>query len=981
MSEILSNTGVKLWSETDYNELWLTIFDQLTGQGGKSNIRLIDEAIGKINVALDGYKFEFSSDEDRLYISKGDSKLPVSLIDSNGHVATKVDGTTITIDESGVIKGVPVDDALSEESTNPLQNKVIAGELKSIKSKMGTDESAIKQNTSDITSNTKRIEANETAISTLNGTGDGSVKKAVSDGIAEVVAGAPEDFDTLKEMSDWISTHETSASAMNSQIQDNKKAITTLQTDKADKTEIPTVPTNVSEFTNDAGYLTEHQDISNLVVKEEGKGLSSNDYTSEEKTKLGGVGTSQGQNLITYPYYRPDSYTTNGITWTVNEDGSITANGTATATAFYCVFKGQLGLEIGKYYVLTLTTVKGKAALYLANENKQNHGTDIAACRDVNDSTLERIFKYSQTDDFDHDVIGLYITTGTTLTNCVIKFQLECGTIRHEYQPTTLSNPTLKKKITDIRSETTVNLLKPTLETITENGVTCTNNGDGTYTLNGTATSTVRFQFGIDDNLIVGKTYKALGIPIAGSYSTILMGWDNHGYFNKDGLIDKKTSEPRPISMQVLSGYTCDNLVFKPMLTTNLSATYDDFVPYTGDAGKLNGDVAELNKTVDTLKKSVSDGKTKVANAITGKGVETATDATFDVMAENIGKIDTELHGATLAVSTSDNELFGKTVTLTLNRANVGTTVLASNGTCSFVVQTPGTYTITSGEAHKDVTVTSDNVLNKTVISVELSLLKIVAFATGTDAEIAAMIKAHYNNKINIADYWAVGDIRTVHLSAMAAIHVGESHRAQDVQFVIGDFEHDDLRTPINGHSKAAVTLLQKDCLMDAANASNPVNGSEDTERGYINELGTTAGGWNECPRRAWCNNTYFTALPTIWQSMVKSVKKKASGGNTQTSIDITIDKVFLAAEIEIFGLTKYSAPGEGTQYQYYKNATANRYKLPRFSSDSGSVTSSYYERSPSVRSISEFCILDRMGGANTEYANDRRAIAPCLCI
>ena len=55
---------------------------------------------------------------------------------------------------------------------------------------MGTNESAIKQNTSDITSNTKRIEANETAISTLNGTGDGSVKKAVSSGIAEVVAGA-----------------------------------------------------------------------------------------------------------------------------------------------------------------------------------------------------------------------------------------------------------------------------------------------------------------------------------------------------------------------------------------------------------------------------------------------------------------------------------------------------------------------------------------------------------------------------------------------------------------------------------------------------------------------------------------------------------------------------------------------------------------------------------------------------------------------
>lgn len=218
MSEVLSNTGAKLWSETDYNELWLTVFDQLTGQGGKSNIRLIDEAIGKINDALDGYKFEFSSVEGRLYISKGDSKLPVSLIDSNGHVASKVDGTTITIDENGIVKGIPVDDALSEESTNPLQNKVIASELKNIKSQMSTDESTIE-------SNTKRIEANETAISTLNGTGDGSVKKAVSDGIAKVVAGAPEDFDTLKEMSDWINSHESSASSMNSQIQDNKKAI------------------------------------------------------------------------------------------------------------------------------------------------------------------------------------------------------------------------------------------------------------------------------------------------------------------------------------------------------------------------------------------------------------------------------------------------------------------------------------------------------------------------------------------------------------------------------------------------------------------------------------------------------------------------------------------------------------------------------------------------------------------------------------
>ena len=41
---------------------------------------------------------------------------------------------------------------------------------------------------------------------------------------------------------------------------------------KADKTEIPTVPTNVSAFTNDAGYLTEHQSLDNYYTKTESDG-------------------------------------------------------------------------------------------------------------------------------------------------------------------------------------------------------------------------------------------------------------------------------------------------------------------------------------------------------------------------------------------------------------------------------------------------------------------------------------------------------------------------------------------------------------------------------------------------------------------------------------------------------------------------------------------------------------------------------------
>lgn len=74
-----------------------------------------------------------------------------------------------------------------------------------------------------------RVSANETAIASLIGSGEGSVDKKVADAIAKIVADAPEAYDTLKEISDWISTHTTDAAAMNSQINTNKDDIANLK--------------------------------------------------------------------------------------------------------------------------------------------------------------------------------------------------------------------------------------------------------------------------------------------------------------------------------------------------------------------------------------------------------------------------------------------------------------------------------------------------------------------------------------------------------------------------------------------------------------------------------------------------------------------------------------------------------------------------------------------------------------------------------
>lgn len=64
------------------------------------------------------------------------------------------------------------------------------------------------------------------------------------------------------------------------------------------KSDIPSVPTKTSELTNDSGFLTQHQDISGKVDKVEGKGLSTNDYTTAEKNKLGGIDAGANKTVI-----------------------------------------------------------------------------------------------------------------------------------------------------------------------------------------------------------------------------------------------------------------------------------------------------------------------------------------------------------------------------------------------------------------------------------------------------------------------------------------------------------------------------------------------------------------------------------------------------------------------------------------------------------------------------------------------------------
>ena len=177
-------------------------------------------------------------------------------------------------------------------------------------------------------------------------------------------------------------------------------------------------------------------------------------------------------------------------------------------------------------------------------------------------------------------------------------------------------------------------MLKPTLGTVTQNGVTCTNNGDGTYTLNGRCNlESGRTAFllladnrntkYIKDIKYVGNTkdsyeerapYLSVDFWKDNTWVTGSDVMDEHGFLVND-VIGNAEFNLIQYSIHVDAGKTCDNILVKPMLTTNLNATYDDFVPYTGSTGQINSDVASLLKRIETLESLVNKTYTTTAEA------------------------------------------------------------------------------------------------------------------------------------------------------------------------------------------------------------------------------------------------------------------------------------------------------------------------------------------------------------------------------
>lgn len=282
--------------------------------------------------------------------------------------------------------------------------------------------------------------------------------------------------------------------------------------------------------------------------------------------------TVKTENLIPYPYAYPTVYTNNGVTFTVNSDGTITANGTAT---------GGNAL----YYLSSLYTVKTPEKSY------------FSGCPSGGGSTTFSIQAYTREQKYFSDIgsgflapanselnIVLIVANGTTVNNLVFRPMLNAGTTAKPYSKwfAGLKNASFEKIVSTGR-----NLIPYPYEesTKTENGITFTVNSDGSITANGTTTVNPSI-FNLAKISLNAGTYALRSFVNVANAGICQFYIDipsepndrtgNGGTFTlQDDIVNKN------VNIIVDPSQTVNNLIFKPMLQFGTTATA--YEPYISD--------------------------------------------------------------------------------------------------------------------------------------------------------------------------------------------------------------------------------------------------------------------------------------------------------------------------------------------------------------------------------------------------------------
>ena len=303
--------------------------------------------------------------------------------------------------------------------------------------------------------------------------------------------------------------------------------------------------------------------------------------------RIGGM-TYKCNNLIKPPTVR---LTSNGITFTAQEDGSILVNGTATAQATFDIRwygSSAMKLTMGKTYTLSGCPSGGSSSTFYMRCDS------IGNAQATYDAGGGGTFTVTQDTEY---YIFIRIAAGVTVNNAVFHPMLNEGTTALPYEP--YFEGLRNAAVTEIKSEG-VNLIPfPYAEkSKITNGITFTVNDDGSVTVSGTAEKDTGFYLKSNTNPIKALTGKTVtisgGVAASGSYGKVVV---NARTVYEDGSTKAFIESPSnrttgtvpdcvgiSISLFIVSGATVNTTIY-PML--NYGDVASPYKPYIGEIDKV----------------------------------------------------------------------------------------------------------------------------------------------------------------------------------------------------------------------------------------------------------------------------------------------------------------------------------------------------------------------------------------------------------
>ena len=581
--ENLVSDGVKIGAIT-LGEQSFDVFAPSSSAGG-STVSVVPKTLTGTNIAeitVDGTTYQLYAPT-----SGGGSGSTVTaeatLTEGTQIGKITIDGTeTILYAPNGGGGSVTVDSALSTESENPVQNKVVTAELNKKIETLDDESQAPDVVNFDLDS--------ELSLTSVKGVQNKAIAEEFQkyENGTKVVAKATEAETAKTAASATTAQSATTAESATKATQDAQGNV--IDATYAKKTEIPQGP-----VVDGALSSTSTNPIQNKVVKAEFDKVNSN-LSNLKVSDVAG-----GKNLLNKNKFVPNI--------TISKDGSIIKDD--VYNLIYVPIKANID-----YVFSRLTDSSGSAGVVwgISNLFPSEGGT----------SSYNPLYSKSNKFNVKSNTDGYFLIrdrfdmhedgTGSN-------WQLEEGIQETDYEPYIPSVKMLTEENAQQNDSLSAlgkckNILNPTLGTTAQSSVTCTANGDGTYTLNGTASETT--VFALNDIQLSAGNYKMVGCAKGGSNSTykldVYSGALQTTYLADygDGKAENVPALNGSTRIVVYANTIVNNLVFKPMLTTNLNATYDDFVPYTGDRDTLTADIAKINSDLSDIK----DGTTPVAKAV-----------------------------------------------------------------------------------------------------------------------------------------------------------------------------------------------------------------------------------------------------------------------------------------------------------------------------------------------------------------------------